>query len=51
MRRSAPTAALIAAGPRMVDITDPYKTAARYTGFADGTTGRPAEKRRVAEPA
>jgi len=43
--------ALIAAGPRMVDITDPYKTAARYTGFADGTTGRPAEKRRVAEPA
>jgi NAD(P)-dependent dehydrogenase (short-subunit alcohol dehydrogenase family) len=43
--------ALIAAGPRMVDITDPYKTAARYAGFADGTTGRPPEKRRVAEPA
>jgi NAD(P)-dependent dehydrogenase (short-subunit alcohol dehydrogenase family) len=41
--------ALLAAGPRMVAATDPYETAKRYAGFVDGTTGRPAEKRRLAE--
>jgi NAD(P)-dependent dehydrogenase (short-subunit alcohol dehydrogenase family) len=40
--------ALLAAGPRMVAATDPYETAKRYAGFVDGTTGRPAEKRRLA---
>jgi NAD(P)-dependent dehydrogenase (short-subunit alcohol dehydrogenase family) len=41
--------ALLAAGPRMVSATDPYNTTQRYTGFVDGTTGRPAEKRRLAD--
>ena len=41
--------ALLAAGPRMVDRTDPFNTPQRYAGYADGTTGRPAEKRRLAE--
>jgi NAD(P)-dependent dehydrogenase (short-subunit alcohol dehydrogenase family) len=41
---------LIAAGPRMVNITDPFNTAQRYAGYADGTTGRPPEKRRLADP-
>ena len=42
---------LLAAGPRMVDLTDPYNTMQRYAGYADGTTGRPPEKRRLAEKA
>jgi len=40
---------LLAAGPRLVDLTDPYQSQQRYSGFTDGTTGRPAEKRRLAE--
>jgi len=40
---------LTAAGPRMNNITDPFNVAYRYAGYADGTTGRPAEKRRLAE--
>ena len=40
--------ALLASGPRMVSITDPFGTTARYAGYADGTTGRPVEKRRIA---
>jgi NAD(P)-dependent dehydrogenase (short-subunit alcohol dehydrogenase family) len=40
--------ALLAAGPRMSTATDPYETAKRYAGFVDGTTGRPAETRRLA---
>jgi len=39
---------LMAAGPRMVGLTDPHGAFQRYTGFADGTTGRPVEKRRLA---
>jgi NAD(P)-dependent dehydrogenase (short-subunit alcohol dehydrogenase family) len=42
--------ALLAAGPRMVSATDPHGTTQRYTGFADGTTGRAVEKRRLADP-
>lgn len=38
---------LLAAGPRLAKVTDPYKTTERYAGFADGTTGRAPEKRRV----
>lgn len=38
---------LLAAGPRMDGLTDPHGAFRRYTGFADGTTGRPAEKRRL----
>jgi NAD(P)-dependent dehydrogenase (short-subunit alcohol dehydrogenase family) len=41
--------ALLAAGPRMVSATDPHNTTQRYTGFADGTTGRAVEKRRLAD--
>ena len=41
--------ALLAAGPRMVAATDPFNTTQRYAGYADGTTGRPAEKRRLAD--
>jgi NAD(P)-dependent dehydrogenase (short-subunit alcohol dehydrogenase family) len=40
---------LLAAGPRIVDLIDPFNAAQRYAGFADGTTGRPLEKRRLAE--
>jgi NAD(P)-dependent dehydrogenase (short-subunit alcohol dehydrogenase family) len=40
--------ALLAAGPRMVSLTDPFGTTARYAGYADGTTGRPPEKRAIA---
>ena len=40
---------LLAAGPRMIDLTDPYNTAQRYAGYADGTTGRPPEKRLLAD--
>jgi NAD(P)-dependent dehydrogenase (short-subunit alcohol dehydrogenase family) len=39
---------LTAAGPRMVNVTDPFNATYRYAGYADGTTGRPAEKRRLA---
>ena len=39
---------LLAAGPRLVGMTDPHGAFQRYTGFADGTTGRPPEKRRLA---
>jgi NAD(P)-dependent dehydrogenase (short-subunit alcohol dehydrogenase family) len=39
--------ALLAAGPRMNGLTDPHGAFRRYTGFADGTTGRPVEKRRL----
>src|SRR4051794_24796402 len=42
---------LLAAGPRMVNVTDPFNTTYRYAGYADGTTGRPPEKRRIAEKA
>jgi NAD(P)-dependent dehydrogenase (short-subunit alcohol dehydrogenase family) len=42
---------LLASGPRLVDLTDPFNTAQRYAGYADGTTGRPAEKRRLSEQA
>lgn len=38
---------VMAAGPRMVGLTDPHGAFQRYTGFADGTTGRPVEKRRL----
>ncbi len=38
---------LLAAGPRMDGLTDPHGAFRRYTGYADGTTGRPAEKRRL----
>jgi NAD(P)-dependent dehydrogenase (short-subunit alcohol dehydrogenase family) len=38
---------LLAAGPRMIDLTDPYNTAQRYAGYTDGTTGRAPEKRRL----
>ncbi len=40
---------LLAAGPRVAGFTDPYQAAQRYAGFADGTTGRPPEKRRLAD--
>jgi NAD(P)-dependent dehydrogenase (short-subunit alcohol dehydrogenase family) len=40
--------ALLAAGPRMNGLTDPHGAFRRYTGFADGSTGRPVEKRRLA---
>ncbi len=43
--------ALLAAGPRMVAATDPFNTTQRYAGYADGTTGRPVEKRRLADGA
>lgn len=39
---------VLAAGPRLVGMTDPHGAFQRYTGFADGTTGRPPEKRRLA---
>ena len=39
---------LLAAGPRLVGMTDPHGAFQRYAGFADGTTGRPPEKRRLA---
>lgn len=39
---------LLAAGPRLHEMTDPHGATQRYTGFADGTTGRPVEKRRLA---
>jgi len=39
--------ALLAAGPRMAEVTDPNRAAARYAGYADGTTGRPPVKRRI----
>ena len=44
---------LLAAGPRMDGLSDPHGAFRRYTGYADGTTGRPAEKRRLVpkEPA
>lgn len=42
---------LLAAGPRMVQATDPHNVRERYAGYADGTTGRPAEKRRLADRA
>jgi NAD(P)-dependent dehydrogenase (short-subunit alcohol dehydrogenase family) len=42
---------LLAAGPRMINVTDPFNTTYRYAGYADGTTGRPPEKRRLAERA
>ena len=42
---------LLAAGPRLAELTDPHRALERYTGFADGTTGRPVEKRRLAPPA
>ena len=41
--------ALLAAGPQMVAATDPFNLRRRYSGYADGTTGRPAEKRAVPE--
>ena len=38
-------------GPRLVGMTDPHGAFQRYAGFADGTTGRPPEKRaRLATP-
>ena len=40
---------LLAAGPRLVSLADPHRTTQRYAGYADGTTGRPPEKRRLAE--
>lgn len=40
---------LLAAGPRLHGMTDPHGATTRYTGFADGTTGRPVEKRRVSD--
>jgi NAD(P)-dependent dehydrogenase (short-subunit alcohol dehydrogenase family) len=39
--------ALLAAGPRMDGLSDPHGAFRRYTGFADGSTGRPTEKRRL----
>lgn len=39
--------ALLAAGPRLATMTDPHGATQRYAGFADGTTGRPVEKRRL----
>ncbi|MDQ3470120.1 MAG: SDR family oxidoreductase [Actinomycetota bacterium] len=39
--------ALLAAGPRMAGLTDPHGAFRRYVGFADGSTGRPTEKRRL----
>jgi NAD(P)-dependent dehydrogenase (short-subunit alcohol dehydrogenase family) len=42
---------LLAAGPRMFNVTDPFNATYRYAGYADGTTGRPPEKRRIAENA
>jgi NAD(P)-dependent dehydrogenase (short-subunit alcohol dehydrogenase family) len=39
---------LLAAGPRMFNVTDPFNATYRYAGYADGTTGRPPEKRRIA---
>jgi len=39
---------LLAAGPRLHGMTDPHGATQRYTGFADGSTGRPVEKRRLA---
>ena len=38
---------VVAAGPRVVGMTDPHGAFRRYAGFADGTTGRPPEKRRL----
>ena len=38
---------VVAAGPRLVGMTDPHGAFQRYAGFADGTTGRPPEKRRL----
>lgn len=40
---------LLAAGPRLYGATDPHAATTRYTGYADGSTGRPVEKRRLAE--
>jgi NAD(P)-dependent dehydrogenase (short-subunit alcohol dehydrogenase family) len=42
---------LLAAGPRMSNVTDPFNATHRYAGYADGTTGRPTEKRRIADTA
>ncbi len=42
---------LLAGGPRMVSVTDPFNSTQRYSGYTDGTTGRPVEKRRLAEKA
>ena len=39
---------VLAAGPRVIGMTDPHGAFQRYTGFADGSTGRPPEKRRLA---
>lgn len=38
---------VLAAGPRIVGLTDPHGAFQRYAGFADGSTGRPTEKRRL----
>lgn len=38
---------LLAAGPRMAGMTDPHGAFQRYSGFADGSTGRPVQKRRI----
>ena len=38
---------LLAAGPNLAAMTDPHGATTRYTGFADGSTGRPVEKRRL----
>ena len=43
--------AMLAAGPRMAGLTDPHGAFRRYAGFADGSTGRPTEKRRLHPPA
>jgi len=43
--------AMLAAGPRMAGLTDPHGAFRRYVGFADGSTGRPTEKRRLGPPA
>ena len=38
---------MMAWGPRMAGAHDPRGTTRRYAGFADGSTGRPATKRRI----
>jgi NAD(P)-dependent dehydrogenase (short-subunit alcohol dehydrogenase family) len=43
--------ALLAAGPRMAAVTDPFETTRRYAGYGDGTTGRPVERRRLSDRA
>jgi len=42
--------AMLAAGPRMAGLTDPHGAFRRYAGYAEGSTGRATEKRRLDLP-